>query len=278
MSNLIPCASAPAVGSASPEVMSWLVLAREHILRHDFSRARACFHEAADRDRTGTALQEWGCFLYSQGEFAAAALRLRRAIDLAALCANHELRGTACNNLACVYRECGQTALASTWQQQSWKAMEADSGESGEALGCDLTNRAHDALLRGDLRLAERLYDLALRWEQRHGTTAGEAADWGSLGLVSALRGDLVSAVRRLRQALRLHRQVGDVPGVATDLLHLGEVWAQRGHWNRALLCLDCAEHLFSLAGRRVLAKKARRAAFALRRLQSVRSFDPRLN
>lgn len=227
-----------------------------------------------------TDLNAFGCSLWQIGELPEARDQFRRLLEYADLRKDSWLRSVALNNLAAISRELGGAPEAAALQQRSWDAAHHESlaDERDAGLGCDLGNRANDALLAGDLSLAERLLRVSLRWEMTHGTAEGQAADWGSLGIVALLRGEARQALRCFGAALRLHRALADHRGIGSDLLHLGELCVTLGRWKSALRLLARARRHFQRAGTRDLAAKATRSLVEAQRHSVVATFDATRN
>lgn len=257
----------------------WLEEAAEH---HEAGRselARCAFCRAVDIDESGVALNEYGQFLWQRGELDEALVQFERLLKVAEVRGCTALRSVAWNNLAVVHRERGDRARAAVCQQQSWRASLRLSDSSADATpGTDLTNRANDAILAGDLRLAEKLLESALNCDARAENLADEAADWGNLGIVAALTGDIDKARYRFERAFWIHRNLGDDRGLGCDLRHLGELSVAAGDWKSAHGLLERSVFHFERGGSRALADAARRALVEVARRERVASFDPARN
>ena len=240
--------------------------------------ARSAYAEAVLQDLSGCALNAFGCFLWESG-----------CNDEALRCfcqllqnprTNDNLRSIAWNNRACVHRTRGETALAAAAQQQSLAA--GFSGDLTEAtppdFGCDLSNRANDALLAGELGLAERFLQRALAWDVAQERLSDQACDWGSLGLVAALGGDLSAALNRFSRALRMHQALGDERSTGCDLLHLGEICEVLGRRRAAIRLIERAALLFLRSGAAELAACAAERLEQLRRNLLIATFDASRN
>lgn len=221
--------------------------------------ACALFRRAAERDETGQAINAYGRFLWSRGELSAARDQFRLLLRMADSRNDTGLRSVAWNNLAAIHRELGEESVAASCQQQSWRAAQADrpNSDSCRDISAEWSNRANDAILAGDLQLAERLLIASVRWERRFGTSSGEAADWGSLGIVAAMKGYPLTAARHFWRAYRLHRQANDHRGMGSDLMHLGQLYADAGRCRIAVRLLERAIRHFRRAGNNPLAAKA---------------------
>src|SRR5258708_3401987 len=158
------------------------------------------------------ALNEQGYSLWSCGNLAAAQATYEQLLEAAQNQKCDVLKATAWNNLAVVFRERGESARAAVCQQQAWRAALGDSAAdaSSDLLSENLTNRANDAILAGDYRLAQRLLKSALVVDIQAENLAYEAIDWGSLGIVSYLTGRLDQARREFIRARQIHARLGD--------------------------------------------------------------------
>ena len=110
------------------------------------------------------ALNEYGYSLWQRGRFHAAQSAFEQLLNLAQTRNCEALEATAWNNLAVVFRECGESARAAVCQQQSLRIALSHSAadSSSELLSQNLTNLANDAILAGDYQVAERLLRSAL--------------------------------------------------------------------------------------------------------------------
>lgn len=254
--------------------------AESAVARGNGTAAGIHFRQAVAADDTGEALNAFGLFQRQSGELEEALECFENLLVLAEKNADAELRAVASNNLACLCRDLGEPDVAASWQQQSWHAAQTHGVAAGThvELGCDLSNRANDALLAGDLPLAERLFNLALKWEAANGSASRQGDDWGSLGLVAALRGDFETALERLQQATRLHREAGDMRGVGADLLNVAELCAAQQDWVPGMHICEEAQEVLRSAGAADLHERATSTWQVLRRGWMVSTFDESRN
>ena len=114
--------------------------------------------------------------------------------------------------------------------------------------------------------------------ETAAGSLAGQAADWGSLGLVATFQERYGAAVASLLRAYRRHRQLGDAYGMGCDLLNLAEVARRLRRTNMSHRFLRRALARFESipAPRQTL--KTRLLLEQTARVAEVRSRNPRLN
>ena len=221
-------------------------------------------------------LNEHGHSLWNCGNLEAARVKFEQLLDVAQSRKCASLEATAWNNLAVVFRERGESARAAVCQQQSWRAALHDSpaDSSADLLSHNLTNLANDAILAGDYRLAERLLRSALDIDVRAGNFADEAADWGSLGIVSLLTGRLGQARRDFTMAKRIHERLGDDRGLGCDLGHLGQLSLADEDWPAARSLIEQSLFHFERAGCRQLAQQARRTLREIAARQRVANFN----
>lgn len=206
----------------------------------DTARARALYSQAVELAPASSGIRHARLrFLMACGEWAAAledAYTLRR---LALERSRPDRAARSARLLAILCRELARWDEAARWQQ---RALREDTATLE-----DLTGRGNDALARGHLRLAWRLFRTSLRAETAGGDPSATAADWGGLGNVAALSGRWSLAERLYARAFRLHRLARDRSGLARDLLNLARLAAQRGDWRaarrRAKLALRYTEH-----------------------------------
>ncbi len=205
-------------------------------------------HAEAAHQNTASAgsaetLDELGRSLCRAGRPEQAAVPFRAAVELAQRHGPLRHRSLACGNLASALRQAGQVESARAWQQRALRdGLRPD--QSLEELACQLSGRACDALLAGDLTLAEQLLVRSLHLEQLSGNAAGEAHDWGNLALVYAAGEQWRWALACLTKARRLHRSVGDRRSEGLDLLHLGCVAFRLGRLRAAARWLRSAASL----------------------------------
>lgn len=237
------------------------------------SRARALLTLAAERDLSGRAQLMFIRFCWRRGLLSEAR---QAAVELHALAQRRDcrqLQSASASALAAISHGLHDPLAASRWQQRSQSL-----DDENLQLGCDLTSRGNDALKAGDLELARTLFRSALAWEERRGSVAGQAEDWGSLGLVSLLEGTPGQAESFFRRALRLHRQVRSAHGIAQDCLHLGLAAGARRRWSRAERCFAAALKFARRANHAPLQQTIRLARRELRTRQRVLSTDPHQN
>ncbi|MBI3866237.1 MAG: hypothetical protein HY290_30525 [Planctomycetia bacterium] len=224
---------------------------------------------------------ELGQFHWHFGAWQAARHEFEQLLRWGQLKNSQPLCEAAWNNLAVVFREIGDAAQASICQQQAWKAAfgTTDTADlSPESLSCHMTNRANDAILAGEFRLAERLLWSALDCDRLSQNLVDEAADWGSLGIVASLTGDFDSAGVRFERAYHIHAQLGDDIGMGCDLRHLAELAMARGDFDEARRFVNRALVHFRRSGCRRLVRRANRTKLEIAARHRLAAFDPSRN
>lgn len=242
--------------------------------------AEAVYRAAVECDPHGWVRNAFGAFLFRLDRHAHAIEQFRTALKIAVASGDAELRSAAANNLAAVYRELGRYPSATGWQQQSLSACLEASGSSCRVgpSACDLSNRGNDAILAGNLCLAEQLFRRSLLLERVAGSTSGQASDWGSLGIVAMLRSQYRKAIVCLWRAYRLHQRAGDDRGAGCDLLNLAETCFRLGKHRAAGRFLRHGGKRLDRAGATRLAAKARLLLQQADRIAGVATRDPLLN
>lgn len=218
-------------------------------------------------------------------EWPKAIAKLRRLHHTALQRNDAELAEVVCQNLAVACRECGDSANAQSWQQQSiaWWARRAsvDRGREDDELArlaCDLSGRGCDEFVRRNFEIAETLWRRSLAIEEWRGSLEAQAIDCGNLGLVAAARGDLAGGVRWLRKSLKLHRLMFDERGAGTDLMNLAELLRLLGDFRRSKNALRRAVRCFERIGAVPLQEQAVLRHQEAKRIEAVLQFDPSLN
>lgn len=202
-------------------------------------------------------------------------LRQRLTADLAgaeALDDQQELLDVT-NDLACVFRALGDQTAAAQFQTQA-AVRESNMLGSGRLSATSLSNLACDALLAGDLPIAEGLFWKSLLVELGSGNASGAAADWANLGLLAGLQGDHEESRYRLWEALKLHRRSGDDHGMAMDLWHLGQSFEESAAWSISARLFERAERKFTETDNVELCHAARVRKQLARAREQVFLFD----
>jgi len=261
----------------SAEVVRLLQLAR-FLAEGDRSDAcRAAYGAAIRLDQGFSARNEYGAYLWRVGSYDEAIEQFRRLLRQAWEEGDTWQRSIASNNLAAVYRSVGQTARAHAFQQQSIRnASDADADPLQTA--CDLGNRACDALLAGEFRLAEQLLLQSLLLESASGNLEGQAADWGNFGVLYGQLQAFGLGTRCLLRAYHLHAELNDARGCGMDLINLADLFERAGREQRAIRCLHRAVMCLDRAQATRLKDQAERLEAALVRRVSLRCHDPSLN
>ena len=258
-----------------------LEFARLQIEQGQPDKVRAVYAAAIDLDSGWTARNEFGCFLWRIACFEEAIEQFATLLEHSYEDEDAVLRATATNNLAAVYRTMGRHGQAAVLQQQSIAAechVALDDVSANDRITCDLTNRANDAILAGDYSLSERLLRQSLSLEIAANSLAGQAADWGNLGIVAGLSGNNAAGIRGIWRAYRLHLQLGDECGAGHDLMHLADLFCNVGRRKAAISCLRRAVRRFDRALAFKSADEARVRLLEALQVESVLNRNPLWN
>lgn len=235
----------------------------------EFSSADAAHPSTAPSDRN----------LFQTGRCHELSSRLAGELALAESSGDRQGFIAAANDLACAHRAAGDQETAAYFQLLAATAERQPSdGQAGRISPTSLGNLACDAVLAGNLSLAEGLLWKSLLAELAAGNTAGAAADWANLGLIAGLLGELDEAKERLWWALKLHRQQGDHFHLALDLWHLGQVLEIEGDWSGSSKLFRRAARLFAEIGHSQLQQAAASRERVNEARAAVLMFDVRLN
>lgn len=211
--------------------------------------------------------------------------KLRRLHQTALLHNDSELAEVVCQNLSVAFRECGDSANAQCWQQQSiawWgRRLSADRGREDDELArlaCDLSGRGCDEFARRNFDIAETLWRRALAIEEWRGSLEAQAIDCGNLGLVAAARGDLEAGICWLQKSLKLHRLMFDERSAGIDLMNLAELLRLLGDFRQSKNALRRALRCFERIGAARLREQALLRYQEAKRIEAILQFDPSLN
>ncbi len=223
------------------------------------------------------ALIELGYAEWQSGRLQAAQTAFEQLLAIALSRKNESLAATAWNNLAVVFRERGEFAMASICQQRSLRITVSRLADdsSFELLSQNLSNLANDAILAGDYRSAERLLISALDLDARNASAADEAADWGGLGIVYLLTGRVARARHAFFSACDIHERLGDDRGLGCDLGHLGQISMADEDWQAARSFFERSMRHFERAGCAQEVEQTRRTLRELAGRQRVAGFCP---
>ncbi|MDA1014475.1 MAG: tetratricopeptide repeat protein [Planctomycetota bacterium] len=246
----------------------------------EFDQSEELYQQAIAADSGSVASNEYGSYLFGKG-------RLEEAIDLfsqllvtARQSRDDELESTALNNLAACYREKGEFAVASRFQQRALGAGSKASRDTDAAFvsAAELSNLANDAIINEQFELAEQLVEESLSMEIEMSNADGQAADWATLGLLAGFQGKTSVAIERLFFAYRLHLRLGETRLAARDLKNMAEIYACGDQVDSAIRSLKRARTAFQEVGDldEQHAVDSRLAEF--QQMQNVLSLDPRMN
>jgi tetratricopeptide (TPR) repeat protein len=242
--------------------------------------AEAVYRAAVASEADGVDAQsEYAEFLFRTERFPEAETAFRSLLDAALRTSDTRLRAAATHNLAAVRRATGDARGAAELQQRSVSAeLQGTETTVGEVSASTLSSLAIDALLAGRFNVARKLLRRALTLEAADGSLEGQAADWGSLGLVAIFQERYSGAVACLVRAYVRHRKAGDAHGMGCDLSNLAEVARRIGRTHASLRFLRRALAKFESVPAPLQAKKTRLLIEQLSRVAEVQSRDPRLN
>lgn len=259
-------------------VRSSLELAAAHAERGRFHEARAAYLSATAHDSTTTSRLAFAAFLNERGRHEAALEQWRIVLDVARRNGDRRTSAVALHNAAAAMREVGDYHAAVRLEQAA-TALELRAANRGESTSPSvLSGTAVDALLRGEYELACALLRSSLEVECSEDCSAGQAADWGNLGVCAILRGDLDDARACLVTAYRLHRRLGDDVGVARDMMNMAEVFRRTGRPDLSRKSLDYARECFERNGRQRLAMRCDQIIADLDRILAVRTRNVEAN
>ena len=212
-----------------------------------YEECRAVYQTAIRYDSGVTARNEYGCYLLQIECYSEAIEEFHIVLNSSCRDRNEALSSVVYNNLAVAHRMLGHEALAATFQQQSIAAA-ARGDVDCRQIACALSNRGCGAILAGAYCLAEQLLRRALGLERLFGTLAGQAADWGNLGVLLGKRGSISAGIKCLSRAYHLHRELLDHRGLGMDLVNLAELFDQSGCRRKTVRCLRRAVECFDRA------------------------------
>jgi tetratricopeptide (TPR) repeat protein len=258
-------------------VAALLEVAEARAGEHRIAEAKSAYREASELDATGHARNEYGRFLTIIEDFPDAIAQFSCLLADAKRAANNMLVAVAANNLAAIHRQLGRRALAAQYQQQAICAENRCLELAGPSITA-LSNRAGDAILAGDLKLARTLLVKSLVMDNQQQSLADLGADWGNLGVLSALEGDPDAAMRYLWRAYHFHADAGDEHGMGCDLMNLGEVLCHTGRWRAASSCFKQASKRFDRVPAHRSARRAQLQAIESERTADVLEQDPSMN
>lgn len=255
------------VGTVEACVADLLARASDAERAGKLARAGALFSQAVSLDDSPRARFESAAFLARSGDDAGAAVEWQRIWEALSGPEYAELTATVSHNLAALYRQRGDWALARRWQQRS-AALRAGGSDSLQwtADPASLVGAANDAMAGRKWVDAERFLAAALRISRLREDSAGEADALGSCGVLLQLQGKLAAAIRCFANAISGHRLAGDDQGAAIDGLNLATVCVQQGRARAALSAAKLAVRHAARSGVIPLIARTNETAATLRR------------
>ena len=172
-------------------------------------------------------LNDYGNYLYSQGELDKADDSYREALDVREELGLEQEQAGSYNNVALIARERGDFGEAERLLERALEINRRLSRKDWEAK--NLNNLGILALRRGDPELAaERQEESRAVFRELHDRW-GQAMALCDLGLARLRLNDLDAADKACQESLRLRQDTGDVRGIASSLRAIGEIAAERG-------------------------------------------------
>lgn len=259
-----------------PVVDTLLLRAAEFAARGEVTHADSFFAAAVAADDSPVAELAWTAQLLELGELSEALSHATRGWEIAKAQQNVAGRAWACQLLATLAREQGDTVQAQQFQQLAIAAelelisSDLDQELSVESrLGCST-----DWAEQGELTDARALLQSCMH----DAVTTDVATAQMNLGVLSLRDGDLATALRWLEQSYAQFRELEDLTGMSRSLEALGHALRAAGRWHEAREALYLSNRIAHELGQR---HRARRVAPAIRELDRALALlqqDPSLN
>ena len=260
------------------DVSAHLTRAEWFVAAGRFSDAEASYLEAV-ASGSPRARSEYASFLFRMDRFSEAEALLRALLETAVQTADTRLQIVVTHNLAAVHRVAGNRLTAAEFQQKSIAAeLRGANAAVSDLSASTLSSLANDALMAGKYNLARKLFRRSLSLETAAGSLAGQAADWGSLGIVALFQGRHKPAVSCLLRAYVRHRQLGDAYGMGCDLLNIAEAARRLGRTNASIRFLQRARSKFESVDAARQSQKANLLREQIARVAQVAGRDPLWN
>lgn len=181
-----------------------------------------------------------GTLFYERGRRHDAVREWTEALADAQSAGQWSVSAAAHHNLAAMYRDIGDYALARTFQQRAM-SLQADCGPD------ELLQLGNDAVAARRWELAESLYQSAAELvEDGHPLLSDLAA---TRGVLCGFQGEPFVGLRWLQQAYREHVADGRHDYAGKDLLNAAALFEQLHRLGWARLCVTLARSHFELAG-----------------------------
>jgi len=204
-----------------------------------------------------------GTLYAERGDWNAAIQEWTRVIDLAGQSGQRELLAAVYHNLAAVYRDLGDLALARRFQQRSLMWQNHCGPE-------DLLHLANDAIGTGAYELAESLLDGVE--EMTEPSREWTAKVHGTRGVIQGLQGLPREGIRHVLAAYRLHCAAQADALAGRDLLNLAALYEQLDRWRIAEKCLEMAAEHFRRSGEAWWQSRAEGRCSRVRRTRQLRA------
>lgn len=231
--------------------------------------ADGCYASAVAIDLSPTSRIAFGSSLAMRERFNEAICQLTAAIDVATQTGDREALGVIFHNLAAIYRELGDADLARRFQQRA--LQQTDDCGPAELLGL-----ANDAWVSRRSELAACLSASCADMEND-----GDDCEWeaqATLSVITGLAEHPREAIRSLIHVYRQHRAAAAERLMGIDLLNLAVLFSKVGWYRAEMKLVEQAIRHFEQAPAPVSAVRARQVLNTLRRMQSLRDFNPLAN
>jgi tetratricopeptide (TPR) repeat protein len=172
-------------------------------------------------------LNDYGNYLYNQGELDKADDSYREALQVRERLGLEQEQAGSYNNVALIARERGDLGEAQRLLERALEINRRLGRRDWE--GKNLNNLGILALRRGDAKLAAERQDESRAVFAELNDRWGQAMALCDLGLARLRLNDLNGAEKACLESLELRKGTGDVRGIATSLRAVGEVAAKRG-------------------------------------------------
>jgi len=251
------------------EIARQLQKAEQLEVAGQWSDAESVYRGVQQRDVSPASHIALGNFLVRQERYHEAIVTFTNVLDQVSQAG--DLRGLAVvhHNLAGIYRELGDADLARRFQQRAIQHQD-------DCDPMDLLGLANDAWLCQRHELAECLAESSLELDPEECEGVAEAR--ATHGVVSGILDDPRGGIRTLIRVYREHARSNAWRWMGFDLLNLAALCGQIGWSRRELRLVDQAIACLERANAPVSVRRAQQIQAQLRRLQSLRTFDPSRN
>lgn len=236
-----------------------------------WSEADRLFSLVASADFRPATQMSCGIYFAERQNYHAAIVHLMRSLDGAQSLGDLDLQAAILGQLASLYRELGDYDLAQRFQRQVLAIH-------NDVTASELLDWSSDALLAGNLRLADKLVCNALSLAEDSVDIRQQADAWGLRGIIAARQANPRMAVRLLIRAARGHHIIGDDRGLGFDFQNLAEVFGLMDRFAWQQFSFKAAETCFVRAGMPVSTQRVAHRLREEERLATYRNLDPLQN